>query len=155
MTSEHTVNGVRHAGEIHFVHKETGGGNGVVVFAVFLETAVTSGSNQESNMAPLNLWISDVWKSLGKVNQTVQVAYPYAELLDQQIASGQVFNYPGSLTTPPCSEIVDWWVLGMPVKVSPNDLDNLSQQLHTREATDNGEDARPTQPLNGRTSIAY
>jgi carbonic anhydrase len=146
MTSEHTVDGATHAGEAHFVHKETGGGNGVVVVAAFLDT---------DDAVSLNPWISDVWSSLGKVNETVQIAYPYAEVLDQQIASGPVYNYPGSLTTPPCSEIVDWWVLGAPVKMTSNDLNSLAQQLETRETADDGDDARPTQPLNGRTVLAY
>lgn len=35
----------------------------------------------------------------------------YSKLLKKHAKQGHVLNYPGSLTTPGCSEIVDRWVI--------------------------------------------
>jgi carbonic anhydrase len=51
--------------------------------------------------------------------------------------------FTGSLTTPPCSEDVRWQVLKTPVEVSPAQLAAF-RQLYPMNA-------RPVQPLNGRT----
>jgi carbonic anhydrase len=52
------------------------------------------------------------------------------------------YTFDGSLTTPPCSENVRWFVLKTPVEASAAQL----QEFKARYAHDN----RPTQPLNGR-----
>jgi carbonic anhydrase len=52
------------------------------------------------------------------------------------------YTFDGSLTTPPCTEHVRWFVLKTPVELSQTQL----QQFEARYAHDN----RPTQPLNGR-----
>jgi carbonic anhydrase len=52
------------------------------------------------------------------------------------------YTFDGSLTTPPCSEHVRWFVLKTPVELSERQL----MQFEVRYAHDN----RPTQPLNGR-----
>jgi carbonic anhydrase len=52
------------------------------------------------------------------------------------------YTFDGSLTTPPCSENVRWFVLKTPVQASEAQL----QQFKARYAHNN----RPTQPLNGR-----
>lgn len=41
-----------------------------------------------------------------------------------------VFTYAGSLTTPPCSEGVSWYVLSEPLKVAPSQIQELSDFLH-------------------------
>ena len=55
------------------------------------------------------------------------------------------YRYDGSLTTPPCSEGVKWFVLANPVALS-------AQQIAAFRAVvqDNN---RPTQPLNGRKIV--
>ena len=53
------------------------------------------------------------------------------------------YEFEGSLTTPPCSEGVRWFVLKQPVTLSQQQLDAF-RKLYPRNA-------RPTQPLNGRT----
>ncbi|POM63410.1 Hypothetical protein PHPALM_21197 [Phytophthora palmivora] len=63
-------------------------------------------------------------------------------------------EYAGSLTTPACSEIVDWWVVKKPVDVSTADLERLQSQLRELHITDDGKNARPVQPLNGRVVTA-
>ncbi|KAF1327811.1 Carbonic anhydrase, partial [Globisporangium splendens] len=150
MPSEHTVNGKNLAGEAHFVHQEDGGSN-LLVIGMFIDKASTKLKGSE-NQHP---WIDTVWNTLDDVDQTVEVNHSYADLLKDKMAEGNVFNYPGSLTTPPCSEIVDWWVIKSPLRVSSDSLASFKEKLATLEATDEGEGARPVQPLNGRVVTIY
>jgi carbonic anhydrase len=53
------------------------------------------------------------------------------------------YTFDGSLTTPPCTEHVRWFVLKSPVQASSRQV----QQFATRYP----HDARPVQPLNDRT----
>jgi len=52
------------------------------------------------------------------------------------------YNFKGSLTTPPCSEGVNWNVLKNPVELSAGQLGQFKKIFPMN--------ARPTQPLNGR-----
>ena len=52
------------------------------------------------------------------------------------------YAFKGSLTTPPCSENVQWQVLKTPVELSRKQLDAF-RKLYPMNA-------RPVQPLNGR-----
>lgn len=53
------------------------------------------------------------------------------------------YAFMGSLTTPPCSEEVRWQVLKAPVEISPSQLAAFKKLYKMN--------ARPVQPLNGRT----
>jgi carbonic anhydrase len=52
------------------------------------------------------------------------------------------FSFAGSLTTPPCSEGVSWYVLQQPVEVSRAQLEAFARLYRNN--------VRPLQPLNGR-----
>ncbi len=52
------------------------------------------------------------------------------------------YRYQGSLTTPPCSETVDWVVLSQPVQVSREQINAFERMYRF--------DARPLQPLDRR-----
>jgi carbonic anhydrase len=56
------------------------------------------------------------------------------------------FRYSGSLTTPPCTEQVDWIVLQTPIQASKAQVAALQKVMCGNN--------RPTQPLNGRTITA-
>lgn len=61
------------------------------------------------------------------------------------------YRYAGSLTTPPCSEGVRWFVLSRPVRVSEGAVERM-RELVSRFPTHNGyaENSRPVRPLNDR-----
>ncbi|ETP55266.1 hypothetical protein F442_00169 [Phytophthora nicotianae P10297] len=82
--------------------------------------------------------------------QTVKLT-PYADLINTKVDANRVYNYPGSLTTPACDEIVDWWVVPTPVQISSKDLERLQTNLKKLHLTDDGKNARPVQELNGRS----
>jgi carbonic anhydrase len=56
------------------------------------------------------------------------------------------FYYSGSLTTPPCSEVVSWYVLKNPIQASTKQINAIQQII-----SDNN---RPTQALAGRTIVS-
>ncbi|MFN6064676.1 MAG: carbonic anhydrase family protein, partial [Bacteroidota bacterium] len=56
------------------------------------------------------------------------------------------FYYPGSLTTPPCSEVVSWYVLKNPIQASSKQISAIQQII--------SENNRPAQPLSGRTIVS-
>lgn len=70
-------------------------------------------------------------KPLGEIKLT--------ELLPQNLG---YYAFSGSLTTPPCSENVQWVVLKTPVNASQRQIMAVRTIIHN--------DARPLQPLNGR-----
>merc|ERR1719400_2384103 len=58
------------------------------------------------------------------------------------------WNYDGSFTTPPCTELVDWYVLMSKATVSQAQLDKFRAAMGWQQA---GGNFRNTQPLSGRT----
>lgn len=128
--SEHTINGKRYDMELHLVHKNAAGDLAVV--GILMEKGAAS-----------NL-LQSLWSNLpDQVNQEKVVSNVMFNIKDSLPADQKYYNYSGSLTTPPCSENVNWILLKAPVTVSADQVGVLEKLFVTN--------SRPIQPLNGRT----
>ncbi len=69
-------------------------------------------------------------------------------LAPRELVPGEldVFRYMGSLTTPPCSEGVNWHVAEDALTASRRQLEALEDLM--------GNNARPVLPVNGRLVVA-
>jgi len=106
--SEHLVDGKRFAMEAHFVHAAADTGLAVVGVLIAPGTANAVFNKIVSTMP-------------GEEGQTVPAGPdidPNALLPDRRA----YYRYEGSLTTPPCSEMVDWLVLADRVEVAEADI---------------------------------
>jgi carbonic anhydrase len=118
--------------ELHLVHSDADGHWAVV--SVLLE---------EGSANPL---VETLWglapKTAGpeKVDDNLQI-----NVADLLRTNRGYFTFPGSLTTPPCTESVTWFVLKTPETISKEQVATFAGiYLY---------DERPTQPLNGRTVL--
>lgn len=127
--SEHTVDGAHFPMEMHFVHQNAEG-KFAVVSALFQE-----GTENES-LAKL---IPHLPKAKGEKAHLPEVQIDLALHLPKSRAA---YTYMGSLTTPPCSEEVEWLVFRDPLTASKAQLEAFASRLSPSN--------RPTQPLNGR-----
>jgi carbonic anhydrase len=128
--SEEKVDGKSYPMVAHLVHKNAEGKLAVV--GVLLDQG---GANDV---------ISAVWKNLPKEKEK-EVAAPGNLMIDASKLLPEnrgYYTFEGSLTTPPCSEGVRWFVLKTPAKIA-NDQVAAFGKLYPMNA-------RPTQPLNGR-----
>ena len=132
--SEHIVDGVPAAMEIHFVHRDPNSGNLAVVGVLLTEGEAPN----EAYAAVFDHLPAEVGESEAMGNTV-----GFATLLPER----PLFTtYNGSLTTPPCSEIVRWLVLDTPVTLSSEQIEAFAA-IHEMNA-------RPVQPLNGRDLLA-
>jgi carbonic anhydrase len=131
--SEERIDGKPFAMATHLVHRDAAGRLAVV--AVLLRAG------------PANALLSTLWRHRPHAKDHEEtpagVTVDPAALLPR---SRGYYAYSGSLTTPPCSEGVRWFVLKAPATLS-------SAELATFAGIYPG-NARPTQPLNGRTVLA-
>lgn len=128
--SEHTVNGVRYPLVMHMVHvsKE----KDFVVFAILFEEGKENKSfDFLESYLPIH---PGEKKAIGK-------AYDFSKDLP---SSFEHYNYKGSLTTPPCTEAVNWFVFTTPETVSEAQVKALAALMPK-------DNFRPTQAVNGRT----
>ncbi len=126
--SEHTADGRATPLEVHFVHAAAEGD--LAVIGVFLEAGAADPSIQA-------IW--DAIPAAGAAPGMLAGFNPRALLP----AGSSHFRYPGSLTTPPCSEIVSWVVMTESITVSQDQADAFAA-IHPMNA-------RPVQPLHDRT----
>ncbi len=124
--SEHTINGKASPMEVHFVHLSADGKLAVVGVMLMQGTAASA-------FAP----VLTALPAPGE-KRTVTVDLPAMAPKDQKH-----FAYAGSLTTPPCSENVQWIVMLAPDTVSKAEIDDFRAKYPMN--------ARPVQPLKGRT----
>lgn len=127
--SEHAVNGKLFAAELHIVHKNADGGLAVV--GILLDEGAENAA-YEPFIANLPAEESEA--------HDAGVTVDAAGLLPSVQTT---YRYSGSLTTPPCSEGVNWLLMTTPVKLS-------SQQLTALKSIFEDGNNRPVQPLNDR-----
>ena len=126
--SEEKIQGKSHAMVAHLVHKSADGKLAVV--AVLLDKGSA------------NPMIDTIWANLPKEKEketAVDATVDAAALLPRDKG---YYTFQGSLTTPPCSEGVRWFVLKTPMKITESEIMAFGKLYPMN--------ARPTQPLNGR-----
>lgn len=129
--SEHLINGKSYPMEVHFVHGNAAGNLAVV--GVLMEAGGTN--------AAFNKIVSTMPKQAGGQGKADAGIDPH-KLLPEKLT---YYRYAGSLTTPPCSEIVEWLLLTEPVKVSEADIAAFAK-LYAMNA-------RPAQKAHRRTVL--
>jgi carbonic anhydrase len=130
--SEEKINGKTYEMVVHLVHADQDGNLAVV--AILLESGKDNPLIQE-------LW-NDLPKEKEKEERLDTITINAANLLP---ADSGYYTFSGSLTTPPCSENVIWFVLKRPVSVSAAEIEQFSRLYRN--------DARPTQPLYDRNVL--
>lgn len=131
--SEHTIDGKHTPLEMHLVHRDAAGKLAVVGVMV-----------EEGAAHPeLAVLLRHMPAAPGRSVAVEGVRVNASRLLPASLAS---FRYPGSLTTPPCSEQVAWFVLQRPIEASKEQIAAFRKVISGNN--------RPTQPLNRRTISA-
>lgn len=112
--SEHKVKGEALAMELHLVHKGEKGN--LAVIGVFL----TEGQS--------NPTLQQIWKEMpnrkGSEKTISNIEINASELLPED---KDYYRYFGSLTTPPCSETVNWIVLKESVEISTSQVQRFAK----------------------------
>jgi carbonic anhydrase len=128
--SEEEIQGHRYAMVAHLVHKNANG-----------ELAVVAVLIRKGDSNPLLGSVFEHFPAQG----TTEVSVPGATLnLGEFLPQHRgYYTFDGSLTTPPCTEHVRWFVLKSPVHASAAQLQEFAARYP--------HDARPVQPLNDRT----
>jgi carbonic anhydrase len=131
--SEHRVDRETFPLEAHFVHE-----------------------NDQGELAVVGvLFRAGTWNSdLEKIGQAAPRAIGQSEAIDLEFRElglfanpDSYFRYSGSLTTPPCTEGVRWYVLKATGALSTIQVENFVELI--------GEDARGPQPLNARVVLEH
>lgn len=128
-SSEHTIDGIRYPLEIHMVHVNTKGE--YLVFSVMAKEGVKSAPFVFlENYLPLKKGEMKIIDKTFDLNLNFPKNKGY-------------YNYEGSLTTPPCTQGVIWFVFKEPITLSLKQVNELRELMPTNSF-------RNEQPLNGR-----
>jgi len=135
-TSENVINGKHYAMEQHFVNVSANGGETVV--AVFLKV----GAHNNALDPVLNAALAKLGAPGSKT--TISTPIDFTGLLPTSLKG---WFYTGSLTTPPLSLPVNWFVLQQPITL---DLSQLQEYQQVASAGGFLPNNRPVQPTDGR-----
>lgn len=131
--SEHVLHGKHYDMEVHLVHK--GAHGELAVVGIFME------AGREND------FIRTLWSHFPK-EQNQEHIVSDTRINAQQILPKNThayYNYAGSLTTPPCTENVNWLVLKTPIDISQAEVNKFASLFKY--------DARPVQHVHGRVIL--
>jgi len=128
--AEHQVAGKVFPMSIQFKHRAADGNWAII------ETLVKEGDE--------NLAAQEIWDHLPlEPGQTVKLPKVLVNARDLMPTDKSYYRYMGSLSTPPCSEGVSWYILKRPIELSKSQIDLIRGIV-------GGDTARPLQPRNNR-----
>lgn len=128
--AEHAVSGKRHPMSIQFMHEDLDGRRAIV------EVFVKEGK--------ANLAAQELWELMPlEPDQIVKRNKVLVNARDLMPTDKSYYRYMGSLTTPPCSEGVSWYILKRPIELS-------KEQIALVRGIVGGDTARPLQRRNNR-----
>jgi len=141
--SEHTIDGKHYDAELHLVHKDTDEDE-LAVIGVFFDRV--KGGNRHNPFIE-SLRVND----LRERDSMIVPEIPLFEELVRKLKTDKIYNYPGSLTIPPCGENVNWIVVDDPQPISDEQLMDLKTywSKNVEFAGGNGNN-REVQPLHDR-----
>jgi len=129
--AEHTINGIRYPIEVHFVHINPENKDLMVLSMMGMEGRNNAFFSFLEGYLPVEM------------GQTKAVDTPF-DLLSGLPESHDYYHYEGSLTTPPCTENVSWYVLKTPITLAVDQVKQLQALMPLNNY-------RTEQPLNART----
>jgi carbonic anhydrase len=130
--SEHTLADQRFPMELHLVHKAADGRLAVI------GVMVKAGAENPA-------WAPVLKNMPAKEGTPQEIAGVTVNAADFLPADKSYYRYNGSLTTPPCSEGVNWFVMKNPVELSQAQIDQFRAIYK--------DNYRPVQALNGRSFL--
>ena len=132
--SEHKIKGESYPMEIHFVHKDAEGKLGVIGVMV-------KEGEKNTIIDPI---IKHTPRNLQEPKMTHEnIMINAKELMPEEL---KYYRYRGSLTTPPCSEGVNWFVLKEPIEFSKQQIEAFKKVI--------GMNARDVQEVGHRIILA-
>ena len=127
--SEHQVDGTRFAAEIHLVHRDAN--DRIAVVGLLVEEGAE------------NQALASAWAHLPAKESTAEPIEAKVVDADRLLPRGRsYYRYPGSLTTPPCTEQVTWLIMTERIQMSGEQLGALTDIVRMNN--------RPPQPLGER-----
>lgn len=129
--SEHRIDSKEFPAELHLVHKDASGN--LAVIGLLLEVGERSPA------------LDELFASMPKAGQPAKPLPHMVDLGEILPGNHATMRYHGSLTTPPCSEGVNWVVFRDPISVTAAQLASFKKLFD--------HNAREVQPVNGRATL--
>ena len=130
--SEEEINGKTHDMVIHLVHQNAEEHKAVIAVLV--------------DQGPSNSALKTIFSHLPQTSEGEVTTGDTINPADLLPKAASYYTFPGSLTTPPCSEGVTWFVLKQPVTLSQFELGQFAK-LYPHNA-------RPVQAIHQRTVLS-
>ncbi|KAH3885587.1 hypothetical protein DPMN_009582 [Dreissena polymorpha] len=153
--SEHTVNGRRYDGEIHFVLFNSKYGtlenaenkpDGIAVLAFFVTRVPENSFEGMKARGFSQIWLTALPR-IRAINSTVNARISLKTFFDRKC---EFFTYRGSTTTPQCFQSVQWVIFREPIPVTYQAWSELQALESTGDFDARYGNYRVSQPLNDR-----
>ncbi|PHN04633.1 carbonic anhydrase [Flavilitoribacter nigricans] len=132
--SEHRIDGVIYPMEMHMVHTDSTGKLAVVGILI--------------KEGPPNEFLNTLWEALPEHPEEHAHPATSCDIVHLLPEEHNIYHYSGSLTTPPCTEGVEWFVMGTPISLSKTQIDKFRKIYHNNN--------RPVQEnTEGRVELVY
>ena len=148
--SEHLLNGKRYPLELQVVFTKDGAADhlntdkGLAIVGIFFE----HGPSEESFDELTTLATGDLlWAGSSKMSS--KWVSDFKDLMRRVFDTGDFSHYEGSLTTPPCSEVVQWINFVTPLTVAPSQVESF-RKMKNKDGKCHVDTYRPVQPFNDR-----
>jgi carbonic anhydrase len=154
--SEHSIDGAVFPLELQIYNKAKDG-DGIVAVSIFFREGESNpflAAIMNSTGGHPPKWDEKAGPGSSMLSGRFPDAFDLHNVLPLTGASKEktFYNYQGSLTQPPCTTGVDWWVLSVPVSATRDEIRFVRRGIFETRSTRHG-NARGAAPLGARTIV--